>query len=81
LFGVVVAVIEEIVVAEVNVAPGDAELFSKGPALIISKARNGKDTRLVVDVTDDPVEEGKVILKFSKLQYFLADTPTTSLRK
>lgn len=81
LFGVVVAVIEEIVVAEVNVAPGDAELFSEEPALIISKACNGKDTVLVVDVTDDPVEEGKVILKFSKLQYFLADTPTTSLRK
>ena len=62
--GVVVAVIEEIVVVEANVAPGDAELFPEEPAWMISKAHNGKDTVLVVGITDDPVEEGKVILKF-----------------
>ncbi len=66
---------------EVIVGLGRVKLLVEGSVLMISNSLKREDTVLVVDMTDDAVDEGRVILELSKTSIVLVHTRMKSGRK
>ena len=66
---------------EVIVGLGRVKLLVEGSVLMISNSLKREDTVLVVDMTDDAVDEGRVILELSKTSIVLVHTRMKSARK